>query len=166
MILLDTYSLFLWRFLASARNDMAIRCLEGRQLWQHTQCDRLSNSASLPVPEYGSGRFSLQAWDFLAPDKHASGKMKKMNGILADSTLARSLWQWLWKSQIWITPGAARGDGSSPFCSSEGAEYISYGKYFSSGVMPYSKRSFLYSSSNDIFLWCFCWFLMYSINLS
>jgi len=35
----------------------------------------------LPVPEYGSGRFSLQAWDFLAPDKHASGKMKKMNEI-------------------------------------------------------------------------------------
>jgi len=44
--------------------------------------------------------------------------------------------------------------------SSEGAEYISYGKYFSSGMIQHSKSSFLYSSSNDIFLWCSCWFFI------
>ena len=30
-----------------------------------TQFDRPSTSALLPVPEYGSGRLSLQAWYFL-----------------------------------------------------------------------------------------------------
>jgi hypothetical protein len=45
---------------------------------------------------------------------------------------------WLWKSQIWITPGAARGSWHLTFYSSEGAEYINYGKYFSSGDIPYT----------------------------
>jgi hypothetical protein len=42
----------------------------------------------------------------------------------------------------------------TPLCtiSSEGAEYSNYGKNFSSGVIPYSRRSLLYSSSNDTFL--------------
>jgi hypothetical protein len=50
----------------------------------------------------------------------------------------------------WRQPGV---DDHQSLSSSEGAEYkyFSYGKNFSSGVIPYSRRSFLYSSSNDIF---------------
>ena len=64
-------------------------------------------------------------------------------------------------------PRRNRGFGShTTIISSERAEYISYGKYISSGMIPYSRSSFLYSSSNDILLWCSCWFIIYSINLS
>jgi hypothetical protein len=46
----------------------------------------------------------------------------------------------------------ARGKRPLTFFSSERAEYISFGKNFSSGEILYSKRSFQYSSSYDVFL--------------
>jgi len=50
------------------------------------------------------------------------------------------------------SPHAAGGEKLRSFCSSEGAEYNYQGKYFSSGVIPLSRRRFLYSSSNVVFL--------------
>jgi len=46
-----------------------------------------------------------------------------------------------------VQPGV---DMLSNYHSSEGAEYIIYGKNLSSGLMPYSRRSFLKQYDKDV----------------